>query len=94
MAEICGVDAALIRQAARLYAQNKPSLSVHGLGMTEHTQGTEGVMCIVNLVLLTGNLGKKGAGVNPLRGFDLLSAGLAGSAGALKFLTRNVSGFD
>ncbi len=68
VAEICSVDAALIREAARLYAQNKPSLSVHGLGMTEHTQGTEGVMCIVNLALLTGNIGKKGAGVNPLRG--------------------------
>ena len=68
MAEICGVDASLIREAARLYANNKPSLSVHGLGMTEHTQGTEGVMSIVNLALLTGNIGKKGAGVNPLRG--------------------------
>ena len=68
VAEICGVDASLIREAARLYAKNKPSLSVHGLGMTEHTQGTEGVMSIVNLALLTGNIGKKGAGVNPLRG--------------------------
>ena len=68
VAEICGVDAALIRQAARLYAQQVPSLSVHGLGMTEHTQGTEGVMCIVNLALLTGNIGKQGAGINPLRG--------------------------
>ncbi len=68
VAGICGVDASLIREAARLYAQNLPSLSVHGLGMTEHTQGTEGVMSIVNLALLTGNLGKRGAGVNPLRG--------------------------
>src|SRR5205085_9161769 len=40
----------------------------HGLGMSEHTQGTEGVMCLVNLALLTGNLGNPGAGVNPLRG--------------------------
>src|SRR5687768_702291 len=40
----------------------------HGLGMTEHTQGTEGVMTIVNLALLTGNIGKPGSGVNPLRG--------------------------
>jgi formate dehydrogenase major subunit len=68
VAESCGVDAELIRRAARLYALNKPSLSVHGLGMTEHTQGTEGVMCLVNLALLTGNLGKPGTGVNPLRG--------------------------
>ena len=39
-----------------------------GSGMTEHLQGTEGVMSIVNLALLTGNIGKPGAGVNPLRG--------------------------
>jgi formate dehydrogenase major subunit len=43
-------------------------MSFHGLGVTEHTQGTEGVMCLVNLALLTGNLGKPGTGVNPLRG--------------------------
>jgi len=66
--EICGVSAEQIRQAARLYASNKPAISFHGLGVTEHTQGTEGVMCLVNLALLTGNLGKPGTGINPLRG--------------------------
>jgi formate dehydrogenase major subunit len=40
----------------------------HGLGVTEHMQGTEGVMCLVNLALLTGNIGKPGTGINPLRG--------------------------
>jgi formate dehydrogenase major subunit len=68
IADISEVDAADIRRAARLYARQKPSLSVHGLGMTEHIQGTEGVMCLVNLALLTGNLGKPGSGINPLRG--------------------------
>ncbi|HKR60147.1 MAG TPA: molybdopterin-dependent oxidoreductase, partial [Pyrinomonadaceae bacterium] len=68
VAPVCGVDAKLIREAARVYAIEKPSLSVHGLGMTEHVQGTESVMCLVNLALLTGNLGKPGAGINPLRG--------------------------
>jgi formate dehydrogenase major subunit len=43
-------------------------MSVHGLGLTEHVQGTDGVKALVNLALLTGNLGKRGAGVNPLRG--------------------------
>jgi formate dehydrogenase major subunit len=65
---VCGVKANLIRQAARLYASAKPSMCFHGLGVTEHTQGTEGVMCLVNLALLSGNLGKSGAGINPLRG--------------------------
>jgi formate dehydrogenase major subunit len=64
----CGVKADLIRKAARLYASAKPSMCFHGLGVTEHTQGTEGVMCLVNLALLTGNIGKPGTGINPLRG--------------------------
>jgi formate dehydrogenase major subunit len=64
----CGVDAGLIREAARVYASEKPAISFHGLGLTEHTQGTEGVMCLVNLALMTGNVGRRGAGVNPLRG--------------------------
>lgn len=68
VAPLCGVTAAQIRQAARLYATAKPAFCAHGLGMTEHVQGTEGVMCLVNLALLTGNLGKPGTGVNPLRG--------------------------
>jgi formate dehydrogenase major subunit len=66
--DICGVSAGLIRQAARLYAGSKPSMCFHGLGVTEHIQGTEGVMCLVNLALLTGNIGKPGTGINPLRG--------------------------
>lgn len=68
VADRCQVDAELIRKAARIYAAEKPSMALHGLGMTEHLQGTEGVMTIVNLALLTGNIGKPGTGVNPLRG--------------------------
>lgn len=67
-AQICGVAADDIRKAARLYATAKPAMSVHGLGVTEHTQGTEGVMGLANLALITGNIGKPGTGVNPLRG--------------------------
>jgi formate dehydrogenase major subunit len=67
-AEICGVTAEMIRLAAHTYATNKPAMCFHGLGVTEHVQGTEGVMGLVNLALLTGNLGTSGAGVNPLRG--------------------------
>jgi formate dehydrogenase major subunit len=67
-AAVTGVSAGDIRAAARLYATSKPAMCFHGLGMTEHTQGTEGVMCLVNLALLTGNFGRPGSGVNPLRG--------------------------
>lgn len=64
----CGVQAHQIREAAYIYASEKPAMCIHGLGVTEHTQGTEGVMCLVNLALLTGNIGKPGTGINPLRG--------------------------
>lgn len=64
----CDVAPELIRAAARLYAGGQPSMQVHGLGMTEHRQGTEGVMTLINLALITGNIGKPGSGVNPLRG--------------------------
>lgn len=67
-AALCGVSAEDIRAAAHLYASAKPAISFHGLGVTEHVQGTDGVMGLVNLALLTGNLGRPGAGVNPLRG--------------------------
>jgi formate dehydrogenase major subunit len=66
-AAVCGVSATDIRSAARLYACG-PTLSLHGLGLTEHLQGTDGVMALINLALLTGNVGKPGAGINPLRG--------------------------
>jgi len=68
VASICGVEADLIRRAARFYATAKPAMSVHGLGITEHSQGTLSVVSLINLALLTGNIGKPGAGVNPLRG--------------------------
>jgi formate dehydrogenase major subunit len=64
----CGVEAEQIRAAARIYATAKPAMLFHGLGVTEHRQGTEGVMALANLAMVTGNLGKPGSGVNPLRG--------------------------
>jgi formate dehydrogenase major subunit len=67
-ASACSVDPGLIRAAARLYATHKPAICFHGLGITEHRQGTDSVKCLVNLALLTGNIGKPGSGVNPLRG--------------------------
>jgi formate dehydrogenase major subunit len=67
-AHVCGIDAEAIQRTAGMYASIKPAMSIHGLGLTEHVQGTQGVMALINLALLTGNLGKPGAGVNPLRG--------------------------
>lgn len=67
-AAICAVAPSDIRAAARIYAGTRPAMCLHGLGVTEHVQGTQGVMDLINLALLTGNLGRPGAGVNPLRG--------------------------
>jgi len=65
---VTGVPAALVRGAARLYAQGPNGAIYYGLGVTEHSQGTTMVMAIANLAMATGNLGREGVGVNPLRG--------------------------
>lgn len=67
-AEICGVDKELIIEAARLYASTHHSYIAYAMGITQHVNGTDNVMSLSNLALVTGNIGKKGSGVNPLRG--------------------------
>ncbi len=63
-----GVPAADLRAAARLYATGGNAAIYYGLGVTEHSQGSTAVMAIANLAMATGNLGRPGVGVNPLRG--------------------------
>jgi formate dehydrogenase major subunit len=65
---ITGVPAAELRAAARLYATGGAAAIYYGLGVTEHSQGSTSVMAIANLALATGNFGRPGVGVNPLRG--------------------------
>jgi formate dehydrogenase major subunit len=65
---VTGVDAQLVRGAARLYARGGNGAIYYGLGVTEHSQGTTMVIGIANLAMATGNLGREGVGVNPLRG--------------------------
>jgi formate dehydrogenase major subunit len=67
-AEICGVDAELIRVTARRLAQVKPMSLAYTLGITEHTCGVNNVLSCANLQMLLGNVGFEGGGVNPLRG--------------------------
>ncbi len=62
------VPAALVRQAARLYATGGNGAIYYGLGVTEHSQGSTAVMALANLAMATGNIGRPGVGVNPLRG--------------------------
>ncbi|MGR0482854.1 MAG: formate dehydrogenase subunit alpha [Candidatus Electronema sp. V4] len=63
-----GVPAALVRQAARLYCSTKKGMILYGLGMTEHRNGTQGVMGLANIALASGNVGRPSAGICPLRG--------------------------
>ncbi len=68
VAKITGVPAENIRKAARLYASGGNGAIYYGLGVTEHSQGSTAVMGIANLAMATGNIGRPGVGVNPLRG--------------------------
>lgn len=63
-----GVEKEIVKQAALDYAKARNAMSFHGLGVTEHMQGTYTVMLIADLAMLTGNIGRPGVGVNPLRG--------------------------
>lgn len=67
-AAITGVPAAAVRGAARLYATGGNAAIYYGLGVTEHSQGSTTVMAIANLAMATGNVGREGVGINPLRG--------------------------
>jgi formate dehydrogenase major subunit len=66
--KITGVDKQQAEAAAIAYAQSENAMSFHGLGVTEHSQGTITVMQIAELAMITGNIGRNGVGVNPLRG--------------------------
>ncbi|MBI4301582.1 MAG: formate dehydrogenase subunit alpha [Chloroflexi bacterium] len=67
---ITGVPQDQIVQAARLYATSGPAMIFFTMGITQHSHGTDNVMALANLAMLTGNVGKVGAGVNPLRGHN------------------------
>ncbi len=66
--ELTGVSKALVRDAALAYANADSAMEFHGLGVTEHYQGSKTVMLLSNLAMMTGNVGRNGVGLNPLRG--------------------------
>ena len=68
LALVTGVDKNLVKEAALAYANSNAAMEFHGLGVTEHLQGTFTVQLIADIAMITGNICKKGAGVNPLRG--------------------------
>jgi formate dehydrogenase major subunit len=68
MERICGISADRIRAAARLYATADAALIFWGMGISQHTHGTDNARCLINLALTTGHVGRRGAGLHPLRG--------------------------
>jgi formate dehydrogenase major subunit len=68
MAPVCGIDAQTIREVARLYATSKGSMIFWGMGISQHVHGTDNARCLIALALSTGQIGKPGSGLHPLRG--------------------------
>ncbi len=68
MAPVCGIDAATIRDVARLYATAKASMILWGMGVSQHVHGTDNARCLIALALATGQIGRPGTGLHPLRG--------------------------
>jgi formate dehydrogenase major subunit len=68
MAPVCGIDAQTIREAARLYATSHGSMIFWGMGVSQHVHGTDNARCLIALALITGQIGRRGTGLHPLRG--------------------------
>ena len=68
MAEVCGIDADTLRTVARAYATSKASIIFWGMGISQHIHGTDNARCLIDLALMTGQVGRPGTGLHPLRG--------------------------
>ena len=68
MSEVCGIAAEELRQVARLYARSERSIIFWGMGISQHTHGTDNSRCLIALSLITGHVGRPGTGLHPLRG--------------------------
>ncbi len=68
IASICGIDVETIKQVARLYATAKSSMIFWGMGISQHIHGTDNARCLISLALMTGQIGRPGTGLHPLRG--------------------------
>lgn len=68
MAPVCGIEASVLREVARLYAKSERSMIFWGMGLSQHTHGTDNSRCLIALALITGQVGRPGTGLHPLRG--------------------------
>ena len=68
MAPVCGIDAATLREVARLFATSRASMILWGMGISQHVHGTDNARCLIALSMMTGQIGRPGTGLHPLRG--------------------------
>ncbi len=68
MAPLCGIPAAIIREVARLYATSRASMILWGMGISQHIHGTDNARCLIAMAMMTGQIGRPGTGLHPLRG--------------------------
>lgn len=68
MEQICGIPAQTLREVARLYARSKGSMILWGMGVSQHVHGTDNARCLIALSMVTGQIGRRGTGLHPLRG--------------------------
>lgn len=92
MAPICGIAAATLRQVARLYATAKTAMIFWGMGVSQHVHGTDNARCLIALAMITGQIGRPGTGLHPLRGQNNVQG--ASDAGLIPMVFPNYQRVD
>jgi formate dehydrogenase major subunit len=92
MAPICGVPAETIREVARAFAKAKSAMILWGMGVSQHVHGTDNVRCLIALCAITGQIGKPGSGLHPLRGQNNVQG--ASDAGLIPMMFPNYQRVD
>jgi formate dehydrogenase major subunit len=87
MAPVCGIPAESIREVARAYATSRSAMILWGMGVSQHVHGTDNVRCLIALASLTGQIGRPGTGLHPLRGQNNVQG--ASDAGLIPFMLPN-----
>ncbi len=87
MAPLCGIPAETIREVARAYATSKGSMILWGMGISQHVHGTDNARCLIALTLMTGQIGRPGTGLHPLRGQNNVQG--ASDAGLIPMMFPN-----
>jgi anaerobic selenocysteine-containing dehydrogenase len=92
MAPVCGIPAETIREVARAYATAKASMILWGMGVSQHVHGTDNARCLIALASITGQIGRPGTGLHPLRGQNNVQG--ASDAGLIPMMYPNYQRVD